>query len=295
LWSVPRLSLSYGVLVLFATGLLAAPAAHAATVTLGEANPAADPGGDCGLCTAIQTSTAATSPSYTVPQGVHPWVLTSFSTREDVTPTVNFRLLLAEHAGGANYTLRFRSQGQPTVANTLNTYILRIPVLPGWVLGLDTGSNTSMGRNGSLGDVFHIYGNTTVGTTAATGMPFAGSLLNVQATIESDCDADGLGDDTQDQDVASCQASGGPDTAIDKKPKRKTKKRRAKFKFSSPTPGATFECSLDGRPFAACSSPLKLRVKRGKHTFDVRALAAGEADGSPAEARWKVKRKRKRK
>ena len=281
-------------LVLIAAGLVAAPSAHAATVTIGEANPAADPGGDCGLCAALQTSTAPTSPSYVVPQGAQPWVLTSFSTREDGNPTVGFRLLLAEPAGGSNYTLRIRTQGSSTLPNTLNTFILRLPVQPGWILGLNTGSNGSTGRNAGLGDVFSIYNNAAVDTTAAAGMPFNGSLLNIQATLESDCDADGLGDDTQDADLSSCDAGGGPDTTITKGPKAKTKKKKAKFKFTSPTAGATFECSLDGGPFKPCASPKKLRVKRGKHTFEVRALAAGQTDATPASDKWKVKKKRKR-
>ena len=285
-----------GMLVLLtAAGLVAAPSAHAATVTVGEANPAADPGGDCGLCTMLQTSTAATSPSYVVPQGAQPWVLTSFSTRENGTAAVNFRLLLAEPAGGSNYTLRFRSSGQPTIPNTLNTYILRIPVQPGWILGLDTGSNGGTGRDAGPGDVGHVYTNTAVGTTAATGMAFNGTLLNIQATLESDCDADGLGDDTQDADISSCDPGGGPDTTITKGPKAKTRKKKAKFKFTSPTAGATFECSLDGKPYEPCTSPEKLRVKRGKHSFEVRALAAGLTDATPASDKWKVKRKRKKK
>ena len=290
-WGVPRPVT--GMLVLLAAGLLAAPSAHAATVTIGEANPTADPGGDCGGCTAIQVATAGASPSYTVPQGAQPWVLTSFSTREDGNPTMNFRLLLAEPAGGSNYTLRFRSQGQGTIPNSLNTYVLRLPVQPGWVLGLDTGSNGGFARNAVPGDTGALYTNTAVGSTTPTGMPLNSTLLNIQATLETDCDADGLGDDTQDSDVASCSPGGGPDTSITKGPKRKTKKKKAKFEFTSPTPNATFECSLDGAPFEACSSPLKLKVRRGKHRLEVRALAAGQTDATPASKRWKVRRKRK--
>jgi hypothetical protein len=88
---------------------------------------------------------------------------------------------------------------------------------------------------------------------------------------------------------------GGPDTRIDKGPKKKTKKKKAKFKFSSPTPGVTFECSVDGKAFAPCASPFKIKVKKGKHKFEVRAVLNGTPDGSPADYSWKVKkRKRKR-
>ena len=74
----------------------------------------------------------------------------------------------------------------------------------------------------------------------------------------------------------ACTAGNGPDTSITKGPKKKTKKKKAKFEFSSTTPGATFECSVDGKPFEACSSPFKVKVKKGKHSFEVRAVVAGD-------------------
>lgn len=85
-----------------------------------------------------------------------------------------------------------------------------------------------------------------------------------------------------------------PDTAISKAPKKRTTKRKASFAFGAP--GATgFECSLDGAAFAPCSSPYKTkRLKRGRHTFAVRATdAAGNTDSSPAQVKFKVVRKRR--
>ncbi len=68
------------------------------------------------------------------------------------------------------------------------------------------------------------------------------------------------------------------------------------FSFSSDESGGSYECALDGEAFAPCSSPVKRKVKKGKHTFSVRAVdAAGNADATPATATFKVKRKRKRK
>lgn len=87
---------------------------------------------------------------------------------------------------------------------------------------------------------------------------------------------------------------GGPDTKIDKGPKKKTRKKRATFQFSSPTPAVSFECSVDGKPFTPCTSPHTVKVKTGKHRFRVRAVLDGVADGSPAEYTWKRKKKRRR-
>ena len=89
--------------------------------------------------------------------------------------------------------------------------------------------------------------------------------------------------------------SAPPDTTITLAPKAKTRKKTATFGFISSEPGSSFQCSLDGAPFAPCSSPQSVRVKKGKHTFETRATdAAGNTDPTPARSAWKVKRKRKR-
>lgn len=86
-----------------------------------------------------------------------------------------------------------------------------------------------------------------------------------------------------------------PETKIDKGPKKKSRKRKAEFQFSSSEAGSTFTCRLDKKATKACTSPLKLKLKRGKHKLRVVATdAAGNADATPATYRWKVKKKRKR-
>ncbi len=86
-----------------------------------------------------------------------------------------------------------------------------------------------------------------------------------------------------------------PDTQITKGPKDKTKKKTATFEFSANEPGVTFNCVLDGKQeFKACTSPLTVKVKKGKHTFQVQARdTAGNLDATPATDSWKVKKKRK--
>ncbi|MBA3462238.1 MAG: hypothetical protein H0T46_19915 [Deltaproteobacteria bacterium] len=62
------------------------------------------------------------------------------------------------------------------------------------------------------------------------------------------------------------------------------------FTFSSPVADVTFECSLDGAAFVACTSPQVFNdLPDGMHTFVVRAKsAAGTVDPSPATRTWTV-------
>jgi hypothetical protein len=91
-----------------------------------------------------------------------------------------------------------------------------------------------------------------------------------------------------------------PQTAITKAPRKavKTKKRKAKvtFGFRSSETRSTFECRLDGGQWTSCASPFKLKVKRGKHTFEVAATdRAGNVDPTPASHSFKVKKKKRKK
>lgn len=57
---------------------------------------------------------------------------------------------------------------------------------------------------------------------------------------------------------------------------------RLEYKFTSPAAGATFECRVDTAAFAACTSPHAITALAGPHTLEVRALAGGEVDPTPA-------------
>jgi Bacterial Ig-like domain (group 3) len=86
-----------------------------------------------------------------------------------------------------------------------------------------------------------------------------------------------------------------PNTILKKKPRKRTAKRRAKFKFVSDQPGSTFQCKLDKKPFKACRTPWKKKVKPGRHNFRVRAInPQGIADPTPAVFKWKVGKVKKR-
>lgn len=63
----------------------------------------------------------------------------------------------------------------------------------------------------------------------------------------------------------------------------------ASFSFSSPDGAATFECSLDGSDWQACSSPVSYSgLSIGTHTFQARAVDGSVIDPTPASQTWTV-------
>lgn len=95
-----------------------------------------------------------------------------------------------------------------------------------------------------------------------------------------------------------------PETKIAKGPKKvvKTTGKRAKvkFRFTSTTAGATFQCALTrvkkvkkgkkaAKPqFKGCKSPKSYNLKPGRYRFSVRAVSAGVVDPSAATRSFRV-------
>jgi hypothetical protein len=81
-----------------------------------------------------------------------------------------------------------------------------------------------------------------------------------------------------------------PDTTITSGPSGTTRNPTPTFAFTFSVGPATFECSLDGTPFAPCASPLTTpRLRDGTHAFAVRAVdQAGYADPTPATRAFAV-------
>ena len=73
------------------------------------------------------------------------------------------------------------------------------------------------------------------------------------------------------------------------KPKKGKKTANAKFTFSSDDSAATFQCRLDAKAFADCTSPKTVKAKAGTHVFTVVATdAAGNADPTAAAKQFTV-------
>ncbi len=80
-----------------------------------------------------------------------------------------------------------------------------------------------------------------------------------------------------------------------RKPARRTRSRRACFRFRSSQTGVRFQCRLTGRGvpkrlrrFRACTSPKRFRgLKPGRKAFQVRAIRGGVA-GRPDKRSWRI-------
>ena len=89
--------------------------------------------------------------------------------------------------------------------------------------------------------------------------------------------------------------NGGPDveppeTTIMSGPAALSASPGATFAFTSDESGSTFECSLDGGAFGACTSPASYSgLADGPHAFDVRATdSSTNTDPTPDSASWTI-------
>ncbi|HEX7255458.1 MAG TPA: Ig-like domain-containing protein [Gaiellaceae bacterium] len=81
----------------------------------------------------------------------------------------------------------------------------------------------------------------------------------------------------------------GAATTILTAPPSSTNSTSASFTFASSEPGTTFECSLDGALFTACSSPVGYNnLSDGQHTFSVRAVDPAENTAPEASHTWTI-------
>ena len=205
----------------------------------------------------------------------------------------------------SSFTVIGTSGAVTPVANTLNSFPVRVPVRTGDLIGLAT---LTGGECGQTGDNMYVPGDQPVGSTQAYML--SGPMLDVAALVEPDADGDGYGDETQDACPTQAATHGAcvtatpdttaPDTVITAGPTR-TKKRKATFTFTSDDPSATYECRLTGRKVAQiqiktyhpCTSPQRFkRLRPGRYTLAVRATdAAGNLEAAPATTKLRVVRR----
>jgi len=281
-------------------GLIAAlaltiPAGASAAVTFGGSLATAPTTifGCGGGCTFIQNKLAS---SQQIPAGSaapSDGVVVRWSIRSGTTPAPT-ALRLLHRVGPTTFTGAGTSAIETPAENAISTFATRLPVKAGDVLGLDTTKVWGVGGGGlntSQRPSPLVDGATETATASAN------IDLTLNADVEPDADGDGFGDETQDGCATDATTQGpcpdlaAPETTLTEAPKRKTRKRRVRIAFASSESGSTFECRVGEAAFEPCSSPTRVKLKRGRNLIEVRATdAAGNVDATPATA--KVRRKR---
>lgn len=148
--------------------------------------------------------------------------------------------------------------------------------------------------NATAGNFHQLAGSPTLDAGSA-GISFFGSVdidgdaRSLDATIGCSTSV-AVPDIGADERVSGTPDCAAPETTIVAAPRAKTRKRRAGFTFTATEPSAIFQCSIDSRPFAPCTTPVTYsKLRRRKHMFEVRAIdAAGNIDTTPARQTWRI-------
>ncbi len=90
---------------------------------------------------------------------------------------------------------------------------------------------------------------------------------------------------------APIAAAAIPQTLPTGKAPKQTHDTTPTFRFHSDLAGATYQCSIDGKAFKACRSPLTLKgLKPGRHTLAVRAVLGASSDATPLKLAFTIVR-----
>ncbi len=292
-------------LVLSGVVVLAAPSVATAATDVGATPPTgAGMPADCNANSGhfTRANTGANPYAATVSGVVTEWRFQADAT--GVPGQLALQIATPDATMNTFFTPVAESALESPVNGTLNRFKTRLPIAVGQVIGLRVGPGSGSHAcyylgTANLTEFQKMPAPLPGGGPADYGTASATAAVNVAATIEPDGDNDGFGDETQDgcpNNAARSDDCVAPSVKIDSGPQKKTKKAKAKFTFSSDDTTATFECSLDGKKFASCTSPLKVKVKKkkGKHTLEVRAVDGNGNTSDDAAYGWKVKPKKKK-
>jgi hypothetical protein len=190
-----RLRLASALAVL--TVALATSSAEAAT-EIGRAD------GGIGICsgggTYVQANTGAATPSYAVPAGGG--VIVAWKVEATVVDEVVKLKVFRPTPMTDVFTVVGESEAFGLPGPGIQQFPAQIPVAAGDRIGFTTGAT---GFTGCIlfttdpADVRRLGGgDPPVGSQFMTGSAVPEQTLNIAATVEPDCDSDGLGDETQD-------------------------------------------------------------------------------------------------
>jgi hypothetical protein len=140
-----------------------------------------------------------------------------------------------------------------------------------------------------------VDGSTSQGTTSADGTgAWSTTLSNVadgsHTYTAKATDAAGNTSAASAPTTITINAT-APVTTITSGPSGTVTSTSATFTFTADKPGSTFQCSLDGSAFAACTSPISYTgLSEALHAFQVLAVDTVGNVGAPASRTWTINR-----
>lgn len=163
-------------------------------------------------------------------------VITSWSFQAS-TLAPQLKLKVARPEGGITYRTTAESAVVATVANTLNTLPVRIPVQAGDRIGFHQATDGQCAR--TEGGWAHLYYNADVLPGMHATYHSDGAQLDISAMLEPDADHDGYGDETQDQCPTYAATQGACPSNVIKlgKPRLDKRKGTARLPITVPGPG----------------------------------------------------------
>jgi hypothetical protein len=130
-------------------------------------------------------------------------VITKWSFQGGTRPPSQLKFKVARPTGNTDEFTMIGESGLVTPgANMLNTYVVQVPVKQGDLIGLYTSTTGSCARTSGSSRIHYFLGDVVPPSTETftKGAPYE---LDLSATIEPDCDNDGLPDETLDNTLSS--------------------------------------------------------------------------------------------
>ena len=157
-------------------------------------------------CSPGWTVAPFTGPSYQLPAGI----VTKWSTRANAESGKEMRLVILR-GSDPSYTVVGQSAAEPITPSVLNDFQTRIPVAAGDLVAVTTsGTGGPCMQSSATNSVrYCIDCNSGPGTPLTTTDLQLDNLVNARAYVEQDTDADGWGDESQD----NCRGLANPSQA----------------------------------------------------------------------------------
>jgi hypothetical protein len=182
---------------LVATALMVAPSGASGATTIGETFTPPS------FCAANNSRLQTESPGgqYAAPTD---GVITQWSFQANASPP-QLKFKVGRPTGVANeFTIVGQSEQVPIIPNLLNQNFVRIPVNAGDIIGSWSATDGNCVR-AQAGYTYRFRsGDVQPPTTAPFTGDGTGFQIDISAVLESDCDNDGLGDETQDTNLSTC-------------------------------------------------------------------------------------------